>query len=185
MLARAEKGNTPMRWLKPILFANLGLFAGCNGCDSCFSKPLPEDVVPTATAPAPSVAPVAPRTTDAALPVERGEDAGGKSDGAAAREEPVVALSAVPRPSNAPMPMGAFQACGVYDGPICHKSCPKGNCRQECDGVECTLACEGGYCSQVCGSQGKCLMTCPGGHCVQVCTKIDGCIRECAGGDCR
>ena len=35
------------------------------------------------------------------------------------------------------MAVGAFQSCGRYDGPLCEKPCPKGNCRQECDGVEC------------------------------------------------
>ena len=167
-----------------LLFAFLGLFVGCNGCDSCMSKQ-PGDVVPSAE-PAPTLPPIQPRIVDAAPEEEESADAAPPEE--ASTNEPTVnvpAMSAVPRPSDAPMPMGAFQSCGVYDGPLCEKTCAKGNCRQECEGVTCELSCAGGYCSQHCGKEGTCRMTCKGGHCVQVCAKKDGCVKECAGGDCR
>jgi hypothetical protein len=172
-----------MRSLHAAVFASLGLFSGCGGCDSCFSSKEPGDVVPAAT---PATAPpptVERRVVDAAPPVEH--DASTSEHDAGITPVPVLTMSAVPRPSGAPMPMGAFQSCGVYDAPRCEKTCDKGNCRQECDGVECELACTGGYCSQLCGAQATCRMTCNGGHCIQTCTKKDGCIRECAGGDCK
>jgi hypothetical protein len=168
-----------MRWIHALI-PTFALFAGCNGCDSCFSKAQPGDVVPTAT-----TEPAVPQTVAVdSGPAERPSSTdAGKSDAAQAPVEPALTLSAVPRPK-APMPIGAYQSCGVYDGPLCEKSCPKGNCRQECDGVECQLNCEGGYCSQVCGAEGKCKLTCKGGHCIQACTRKDACIKECAGGSC-
>jgi hypothetical protein len=169
-----------------VLFSFL---AGCGDCGSCGGdgKKLPD---PTATEPDPVTSPAA---IDAgrAMRAEAGtgpEDAGKSSTdaGADAGPRPEAPLpEPLPRPSGAPMPMGAMQSCGVYDGPLCQKECPKGNCRQECDGVNCELTCKGGWCSQRCGPLGTCKMTCAGGHCVQQCMKADGCVRECAGGDCK
>src|SRR5262245_13118340 len=130
-----------MRFLHGLFFLSLGtVSAGCGGCDSCFGSKEPGDVVPSAT-PATPLPPVQPKTVDAAPPVETAPSA----RDAAPTPVPVLTMSAVPRPSGAPMPMGAFQSCGVYDGPRCEKACDKGNCRQECDGVDCELACKGGY----------------------------------------
>ena len=171
-----------MRSLHLLLIPIFALFAGCNGCDSCFSKAQPGDVVPTATTSGPAL----PQSTapDAGGGGARSNSSdGGKADSGSPFAEPALTMSAVPRPK-APMPVGAFQSCGVYDGPLCVKDCPKGNCRQECDGVECELTCKGGYCSQLCGGEGKCKLTCAGGHCVQACTHKEACIKECAGGDC-
>jgi hypothetical protein len=155
--------------------------AGCGGCESCFGKASPEDdaALPTSTArPAPTVADAAPEAESTTKePKEAGLDA------APDASEPYLRTASLPRPK-APMPTGAFQSCGRYDGPLCEKKCPNGNCRQECDGVECLLTCEKGYCSQMCGASATCKMTCQGGHCVQSCTKPEGCIKECTGGSC-
>jgi hypothetical protein len=162
-----------------LLLAALGMLAGCGGCDSCLlSKPSAEDDAATGES---AARPLAVADASPAKPVEALE-AG--ADAAPPVEAPVVPrASSLPRPK-APMPLGAFQSCGRYDGPICEKSCPNGNCRQECDGVECRLTCEKGYCSQMCGASARCSMTCAGGHCVQACTKPEGCTKECAGGGC-
>lgn len=172
-----------MRLLHGIFLLSLGAATGCGGCDSCFGTKQPGDDVPAST-PSTAVPLQQPKAIDAG-PAEPAPSDGGARDDAATASVPVLTLSAVPRPSGAPMPLGAFQSCGVYDGPRCEKTCDKGNCRQECDGVECELLCRGGYCSQLCGPEAKCRMTCPGGHCVQVCTNAEGCIKECTGGDCR
>ena len=113
------------------------------------------------------------------------EDAGREGGGGPTGVVPMSA-SQLPRPKAPPkMPLGAFQTCGVYDGPICEMVCKGGNCRQECDGVECVFKCPDGYCSQLCGAEARCKMTCGGGHCVQACAKSEGCTKECTGGDCR
>lgn len=166
----------------------LASLAGCGGCDSCSGGSRATD---DAGAPEPvTTAPVAPLARDAGsgrspeepdAAADAGHDAGREVDSGF---RPDVAL-AVPRPSGAPMPMGAMQSCGVYDGPLCEKECPKGNCRQECDGVGCVLACKGGWCSQLCGPSAKCKLSCPGGHCVQVCSSAEGCTKDCAGGGCQ
>jgi hypothetical protein len=170
-----------MRVMRALFLSALGMVTGCGGCDSCFGKAQPGDfdgAVTTATAPTT----VTPATADAST-AKRDEDAG---DAATVTEPPSAAVpraSGLPRPK-APMPTGAFQACGVYDGPLCEKACKKGACRQECEGVECLLTCEGGYCSQLCQGNAKCRMTCQGGHCIQSCTKAEGCVKECVGGNC-
>ena len=154
------------------------LAAGCGGCESCFGKPAAGDdaAMPITTT---TAAPVAVDAAPAPVVVEEKKEAGAD----AAESVPIPRASSLPRPK-APMAVGAFQSCGRYDGPICEKPCPKGNCRQECDGVECLLTCDKGYCSQMCGASAKCRMTCNGGHCIQACTKPDGCVKECAGGSC-
>ena len=176
--------------LRAILF--LSLLAGCGDCGSCGGdKQKGTDADPSATEPDPYMSPDA---IDAALAKRRdaaaAEDDAGKSTkpdaGAEAGSRADAPLpDPLPRPTGAPMPMGALQACGVYDGPLCVKECPKGNCRQECDGVKCELTCKGGWCSQRCGPAGTCKLTCAGGHCAQQCQKADGCSRECSGGDCK
>jgi len=156
----------------------LGSGTGCGGCDSCFGTAQPGDYDA-----APAVSTTRPATAaDAGSAPVVEEDAGGDASPVAA--EPVPPASALPRPK-APMALGAFQICGVYDGPLCTKDCAPGNCRQECDGIDCVLSCPGGYCSQLCGASGKCKLTCVGGHCVQACTKAEDCIKECSGGDCQ
>ncbi len=154
------------------------MVTGCGGCDSCFGTAQPGD-----DAAAISTATSRPLTIDATPDATEERDAGNEAASDAAPSEPVPRPSSVPRPK-APMPLGEFQVCGVYDGPRCEKKCLKGACRQECDGVDCELACSGGYCSQLCAGSGKCKMTCNGGHCVQVCTNPDGCDKQCAGGSC-
>jgi hypothetical protein len=160
----------------------LAMVAGCGGCDSCFGTKQPGDEAPSTITTATSTprAVVAPEAGDA---TEGERDAGNDAGPEAAATEPTPRASGVPRPK-APMPLGAFEVCGVYDGPRCEKSCLKGACRQECDGVECELTCNGGYCSQLCGATGKCVMSCNGGHCVQVCTNPEGCTKSCTGGSC-
>lgn len=163
--------------------AVLGLMgAGCGGCDSCFSNHAGDDAsIPTA--------PPRPTTVDASVARDPEEDAGPKEKPKDAGSDAMPALpptalaSAVPRPKSS-LPTGAFQSCGVYEGPLCERKCPKGACRQECDGVKCALSCAGGYCSQLCGASGECTLSCPGGHCVQVCARPDGCTKDCAGGGC-
>lgn len=169
------------RILIPILLATA---SGCGACDSCFGTKQPGDDDLTAPVPAqPSAKPQA--VEDAGEPSETTDDAGKDSSTADSGLVEVPRIAPPPRPSNAPMPLGAFQSCGVYEAPRCERECPKGNCRQECDGVECTLSCNGGYCSQFCGPTGTCRFTCNGGHCIQVCSRADGCIKECGGGDCQ
>jgi hypothetical protein len=172
--------HPPMRVMRALFLSALGMVTGCGGCDSCFGKAQPGDF----DAAAPTTSTVTPATADAATG-PRVEAADAASD-APTTEPPSAAVpraSGLPRPK-APMPTGAYQACGVYDGPLCEKTCKKGACRQECEGVECLLTCEGGYCSQLCQGNAKCRMTCVGGHCIQSCTKPEGCIKECAGGSC-
>ena len=169
-----------MRLIRILSVCALGMVAGCGGCDSCFG-PAPGDdaATPTATGSSPLVVAdgaVAPRADS-----DGGSDAGATD---AAKDAWNSTPLSVPRPK-APMPIGAYQSCGVYDGPLCTKECANGNCRQDCDGVKCELTCKGGYCSQLCGPAGECKLTCKGGHCVQVCTKPEGCTKECAGGDCQ
>jgi len=154
---------------------------GCGGCDSCFGTAQPGDYDAAPTV-ATTTQPATPIAAEAGAAAVEGKDAAGEAS-VAAPTEPLPRPSAVPRPK-APMPLGAFQICGNYDGPLCTKDCPGGNCRQECDGVECVLNCPAGYCSQLCGPTGKCKLTCVGGHCVQACTKAEGCIKECSGGAC-
>jgi hypothetical protein len=169
-----------MQVMRIVFLSALGLVAGCGGCDSCFSKPSAEDdaAVPARAA---TAAPLAVAdASEAAAPADEKSDAGSE---AGTEAVPVPRASSLPRPKG-PMPMGSFQSCGRYDGPLCEKTCPKGNCRQECDGVDCLLTCEKGYCSQMCGASAKCTMTCQGGHCVQACTKPEGCVKSCAGGSC-
>lgn len=167
-----------MRFTRVLFLSALAMVSGCGGCNSCFGRAEPGDYDATT-----------PVATTTARPLAA--DAGPKAepepaDAAVAKPattEPVPRASGVPRPK-APMPLGEFQVCGVYDGPRCEKKCDKGACRQECDGVECELSCKAGYCSQLCGASGKCAMSCAGGHCVQVCTNPEGCIKTCAGGSC-
>lgn len=159
--------------------------AGCGGCESCVGKPGDFDAeapVTTATGVKPTAADAGVRSGDADAPLDGGK--GAVLDAAATPRMPVEMASGVPRPKNAPMPVGAYQSCGIYEGPVCERECKNGNCRQECDGVECTLSCNGGYCSQLCGANAKCRFTCNGGHCVQSCAAREGCIKECAGGSC-
>lgn len=168
-----------MRLTRLLFLSALALVSGCGGCDSCFSKPSAEDdaAVPITTAtPLPAV--IADAAPEAAR--EEPKDAGAEAE---AETVAIPRASSLPRPKG-PMPMGSFQSCGRYDGPLCKKQCPKGNCRQECDGVECLLTCEKGYCSQMCGASATCTMTCQGGHCIQACTKPEGCLTSCAGGSC-
>jgi len=172
-----------MRIMKAVSVLALALVSGCGGCESCMGKPgAVEDAAPeTVTA-----------TTASAKPVA---DAGAPSDASREAAAPAPTAITLLRDAAAPllrptelakgMALGAFQSCGVYDGPLCEKKCEKGACRQECDGVQCLLTCAGGYCSQLCGIDGNCAMTCAGGHCVQACTKAEGCKKECGGGDCK
>jgi hypothetical protein len=182
----------PVKLARPsVLFALLGLFAsasGCGGCESCLGGGLrPSD--DAAAEPEPEESPTPRSVVDAKAPVDAAaedRDARARGDGgdaAALTREDIPAMPSLPRPK-APMPMGGFQSCGVFDAPLCKKDCPKGNCRQECDGVSCELTCKAGWCSQLCGPNAKCAMTCAGGHCVQVCTNADDCTKDCAGGDC-
>lgn len=169
-----------MRLTRVLFLSALAMVSGCGGCDSCFGTAQPGDY--DATVPLPTTArPLA--AADAGPSMPSATDAGSDAGPAEATTEPVPRPSSVPRPK-APMPLGEFQVCGVYDGPRCEKKCDKGACRQECDGVECELSCKAGYCSQLCGASGKCAMSCAGGHCVQVCTKPEGCIKTCTGGSC-
>lgn len=172
-----------MRLPRLVFLSVLGLVSGCGGCDSCFGTKQPGDDDATAPLPVKPVA-TAASVDDAGDPSAKQRDAG--SDAASSSDSGAVEVprQAAPERPKAPMPKGAFQSCGVYEGPRCERECDKGNCRQECDGVECTLACNGGYCSQFCGPNAVCRFTCKGGHCVQVCSKSDGCIKECAGGHC-
>ena len=168
--------------MRALFLSALGLVTGCGGCDSCFGKAAPGDYdATTSTTSQPRA--VDPEGTDAAT-AHRDEPDGASDAGANPVDTTAVPRpSALPRPKS-PMPTGAFQACGVYDGPLCQKDCPKGACRQECEGVECLLTCDKGYCSQLCQINAKCRMTCKGGHCVQACTKAEGCVKECEGGSC-
>ena len=161
MLGRVECANKlflfTLAWIA-------GCGGGCDSCDSCSSKPeTVEDAGATTVAVAPHEATVP--TTDDAVPEPRATNAAPADAG-----PPFLVASTLPRPSGAPMPMGAVQSCGVYDGPLCQKVCPKGNCRQDCDGVSCVLDCAGGWCSQMCGASGSCTLRCGGGHCIQACT---------------
>lgn len=171
-----------MRIMKAVSVLALALVSGCGGCESCIGKPGAEDAGPE---------PVATTTTTATAKPDAAVDAGPPRDAAAEAGPAPTAVNLLRdadapllRPK-APMPLGAFQSCGVYDGPVCEKKCDKGACRQECDGVECVLTCAGGYCSQLCQIDGKCRMTCAGGHCTQACTKAESCTKECAGGSCQ
>src|SRR5262245_17698475 len=92
----------------------LASIAGCGGrcdsCDSCSSKPeTVESAGPTPVAVAPHEATLP--TTDAAIPEPRATNAAPADAGL-----PFLVASTLPRPSGAPMPMGAVQSCGVYDG---------------------------------------------------------------------
>lgn len=162
--------------------SGLALVSGCGGCDSCLGAPSAEDAAAVTMEPRPPPPLARP---DVASDAARDDDAG-REGAPEAAAEPTPYLrdgGGLPRPK-APMPLGAFVSCGVYDGPACEKACPNGACRQECDGVECVLSCAAGYCSQLCGPTGRCRMTCNGGHCVQVCSNRADCIKECAGGGC-
>jgi hypothetical protein len=130
--------------------------------------------------------PVASAIDAQAAPEDTESDAGKKDSGTDSGPTPLIGSAPVPPPRpKAPMPMGAFQSCGTYDGPLCVKDCKNGACRQECDGVKCELNCADGYCSQLCGLSGDCKLTCKGGHCIQVCARQESCVKECAGGDCQ
>jgi hypothetical protein len=168
-----------MRFLRTAFFSALALVSGCGSCDSCLIPHVAEEPA------APVVTSVRPTAQADAAPDAREEDAGRDAAPAATAEPVLLRDAGVPllRPK-APMPVGAYQVCGAYDGPLCEKGCPKGACRQECDGVECLLTCDKGYCSQLCGATGTCTMTCAGGHCIQACTKAADCIKECSGGSC-
>jgi hypothetical protein len=172
-----------MRLVRLVLFSALGLASGCGGCDSCFGTKQPGDD-DSGTIVRPILPPLHLDDREDASAAEAGGGGAARdaaADGSSAAELPRI--SPPPRPK-APMPLGEFQSCSVYEK-RCERACPKGACRQECDGVECTLSCKGGYCSQFCGPTATCRFTCEGGHCVQVCSKPDGCIKECAGGDCQ
>jgi hypothetical protein len=171
-----------MRLIRIVFLSSLAMVTGCGGCDSCFGTAQPGDDASftTTTATPRAVAPDAGAPDAAPLEHDAGHDAGPAPE---PTTQPVPMMSALPRPK-APMPLGSFEVCGVYDGPKCEKACPKGACREECDGVECDLTCLGGYCSQLCGPSGKCNLSCAGGHCVQVCTREEGCTKDCKGGNC-
>ena len=169
-----------MRLTRIVFYASLALVTGCGGCDSCFgtAQPGDYDATPIATT---TGRPLATAVADASPAEER--DAG-KEAAAEPAPDPVPRASSLPRPK-APMGLGPYQVCGVYDGPLCTLECKTGNCRQECDGVDCVLTCPAGYCSQLCGPAGKCKLTCVGGHCVQACSKPEDCVKECSGGNCQ
>ena len=171
-----------MRVPRIVFYSSLALVTGCGGCDSCFGTAQPGDYDATAPITTTTAKPLA--TAADAAPAEPEERDAGKEAAAEPAAEPFQRAPSLPRPK-APMPLGSFQVCGVYDGPVCTRDCKNGNCRQECDGVECVLTCPAGYCSQLCGAAGKCKMTCVGGHCVQACTKPEDCVKECSGGDCQ
>jgi hypothetical protein len=171
-----------VRYANKLFFFSLAWIAGCgggcDGCGSCSNKSeTVEDKSPTTVAVAPREASM-PATNDVA-PEPTATNAAPVDTG-----PPYLAASVLPRPSGAPMPMGAMQSCGVYDGPLCEKTCPKGNCRQDCDGIRCVLDCAGGWCSQMCGESGTCTLRCGGGHCIQACANPDACTKDCAGGSC-
>ncbi len=170
-----------MRLVPTLFLLALASMAGCGGCDACGSTKAGD--LTSTTSPQATTEPVVVETHDSG--VKPTFDAGGDASSASVPTTPVVplAVSAPPRPRG-PMPMGDYQSCGVYDGPLCTKECKNGNCRQECDGTDCVLTCAGGYCSQMCGASGTCRLNCKGGHCVQVCTADTGCIKDCAGGSC-
>lgn len=168
-----------MRLIHLLAVSSLGLVAGCGGCDSCFGVGGAGDEAGLATSP-PTLAPAMAEAGATTEPRDAGRDAAPEP---AATAELAPTASGLARPK-APMALGEFQVCGVYDGPLCERACKKGNCKQECDGVTCALTCAAGYCSQLCGPSAKCKMTCNGGHCIQACTKTEGCTKECAGGSC-
>lgn len=175
-----------MRLSRVLFVLALVMVPGCGGCDSCFGAAQPGDEAGTA---ATSTSTSRPAT----LAVEAGVDAAVDSGVTAATDAgnklaPIPYLrdgGGLPRPK-APMPLGDFQSCGTYEGPLCEKACKGGACRQECDGVDCVLTCKGGYCSQLCGPTGttKCTLSCEGGHCTQLCMRPEGCTKDCAGGAC-
>lgn len=168
-----------MRVMRIVFVSALVMVTGCGGCDSCFGTAQPGDDAAATTS----------TTSPRALPRDDAGDASADELDASRDASPEAAQEypardgGVPRPK-APMPLGDFQVCGVYDGPKCEKACLKGNCRQECDGVECELTCNGGWCSQLCGPSGKCKLTCNGGHCVQVCTRPEDCVKVCPQANC-
>jgi hypothetical protein len=172
--------------LVALLAACGGGGSGCESCASCSGHAAADDGGAGAATNDPGAQDPA---IDAARPFEEDRvraDAGPGVHLAPTADVVVLALSAVPRPQPPKsMPMGPFQSCGVYDGPVCEKTCPAGNCRQDCDGVDCILNCQGGYCSQLCGPSAKCQLTCSGGHCTQVCSKPEECTKTCAGGACQ
>jgi hypothetical protein len=169
------------RYRSLVLTVPFLLLGGCGGCDSCFSAAGPDDDAAASATSHPLTKPV----VDAAPAAEPDatEDASSTDAAVSTKDATAIPIPTVARPK-APMPLGAYQVCGKYDGPLCEKACPKGACRQECDAVKCDLTCVGGYCSQVCGIQGECKLSCPGGHCIQVCAKPEGCTKDCAGGSC-
>lgn len=172
-----------MRIPRIVFLSALALVTGCGGCDSCFGAKEPgDDDASAVTTARPQTVVAPPDAEPPPAPVETGDDAG-KPAAPTASEIPRNVVP--PRPPKAPMPLGATQSCGVYEGPHCERECKNGNCRQDCDGVECTLKCDDGYCSQFCGPDGKCRMTCNGGHCIQVCSRPTDCLKECAGGNCQ
>ena len=159
--------------LAGLLLLGYGTWASCTTCD--WSGASAEGGAPPSTGGDAN----AIRSTSTDTNDDSTKDAGYDSGRPYLTGPPAPKLTSKP-----PMPSGAIQSCGVYDGPLCQKECSRGNCRQDCDGVSCELSCPGGWCSQLCGEQGKCKMTCSGGHCAQACTKQEGCTKDCTGGDC-
>jgi hypothetical protein len=180
-----EPSSDEHAFLRKLMLAALGgaLSFGCGQCGTCENC---SDRPPAVETPATSSAPVATTPPPKpSAPVAEEPDAGVDAAADAGKTEPPF----LTQPSmvfsvRPPIPDGPHQSCGVYDGPVCRKECPKGNCRQDCDGVECELLCPFGYCRQLCGDHAKCRMTCTGGHCMQLCLKPEGCIKECSGGNC-
>lgn len=171
-----------MRLSRVFFVLALVMIPGCGGCDSCLGTAQPGDEAGTA----------ATSTSRPLAAAEAGAAAAGDSgvlpttDGGKKTLDPIPYMrdgGGLPRPK-APMPLGDFQSCGVYEGPLCEKTCNGGACRQECDGIDCVLSCKAGYCSQLCGPTGKCKLSCEGGHCTQLCMKAEGCTKDCAGGAC-
>lgn len=176
-----------MRLSRVLFGLALVMVPGCGGCDSCFGTAQPGDEAGTAATststssrPANLIAEAGVVTADSSVATA--------TDGGKTGLAPTPYLrdgGGLPRPK-APMPLGDFQSCGTYEGPLCEKTCNGGACRQECDGVDCVLSCKGGYCSQLCGPTGTttCKLSCEGGHCTQLCMRDDGCTKDCKGGAC-
>lgn len=173
-----------MRLSRVLLGLALVMVPGCGGCDSCFGTAQPGD---EAGAAATSTSRPASVSVDASV-VATDSGIVTATDSGTTGLAPTPYLrdgGGLPRPK-APMPLGDFQSCGTYEGPLCEKSCNGGACRQECDGVDCVLSCKGGYCSQLCGPTGTttCKLSCEGGHCTQLCMRAEGCTKDCKGGAC-
>src|SRR3972149_3609448 len=103
-----------MRVMRALFLSALGMVTGCGGCDSCFGKAAPGDY--DATTPTSPLVTAVEAGAEAAA-AHRDEDAGSDAGTPTPSTSAVPRASGLPRPKS-PMPMGAFQACGVYDGPL-------------------------------------------------------------------